>query len=136
VRLRPLYLISLVAVVAYLIPAIATAKAPGFGRYRAGPYSSATVGKTLNDLFDFTIMDRKCNKAPATTVQKVKIGKGGAFAYSGKIRSPLGEERQVAIKGSFVSIVKLVFTYSYTKLSPGPTCRSKGRLTYRLNNSG
>lgn len=68
-------------------------------------------------------MDRACNKAPATTVQKVKIGKGGAFAYSGKIRSPLGEQGDIVIKGSFVSTAKLVFTYSYTKLSPGPTCR-------------
>jgi hypothetical protein len=134
VRRRPLT--PLVAAVSLLIPAVALAQAPGFGRYRHGRYSSATVGKTRNDFFDFTIMDRKCDEAPATTVRKVQIGKGGTFAYAGRMRSPLGEKGWVVLKGHFVSAAKLVFTYSYRKRSPHPTCRSKRRLTYRLDDSG
>lgn len=133
---RLLYLISLVAVAASMIPVTAAAKAPGYGRYRDGRYSSATVGKTLKDFFDFTIMVGKCNKAPSTTVTKVKIGKGGVFAYSGKMKSPLDEKGHVVIKGKFVGVAKLVFTYSYKRLSSGPACRSKRKLTYRLDNSG
>lgn len=133
-RPRPLHLARLAAIAALLVPAVALAGAPSFGRYTNGRYSSATVGKTRNDFFDFTFMDGKCNVAPATTVKKVKIGKRGKFAYSGKVKSPVGEKGHVVIKGSFVSAAKLVFTFHYTKLAPGKSCKSKGKLTYKLHN--